>query len=133
MIYLYLFLAGGTGVLARFVSARSMNQLLGAGFPYGTFSVNVLGSLLFGFLSWYIVHRWQSLASVDSVENIETLKTVVLTGLLGGFTTFSAFSMEMLQMLQSGQTVKALSYALLSVIVCVFACFAGLMLAKQLV
>ena len=104
-----------------------MNSLFFVGFPFGTFFVNVVGSLLFGFLSWYIVQRW------SGVENSETLKAAILTGLLGGFTTFSAFSMEMLQMLQSGQTIKAISYALLSVIICVFACFVGLLLAKQLV
>ncbi len=127
MLYLSVFIAGGIGVLARFVSVKSLNHLFGAAFPFGTLFVNVVGSLLFGFLSWYIVHRW------SGFDNVETLKTAALTGLLGGFTTFSAFSMEMLQMLQTGQTLKAMLYACLSVFVCVVACFAGLMLAKQFV
>ncbi len=127
MLYLYLFIAGGLGVLARFCSVRWVNNLLGSGFPYGTFFVNVVGSLLFGFLSWYIVHRWSNIA------NVETLRVAVLTGLLGGYTTFSAFSMEMLQLMQHGQVLKALVYMLLSVIVCVLACFVGIVLAKQLV
>ena len=127
MLYLSVFIAGGIGVLARFASVKSLNYLFGTTFPFGTLFVNVVGSLLFGFLSWYIVQRWSDIADV------ETLKTAVLTGLLGGFTTFSAFSMEMLQMLQTGQTLKAMLYACLSVIVCVIACFAGLMLAKQFV
>ena len=127
MLYVSLFIAGGIGVLARFVSVKSLNSFFGTAFPFGTLFVNVVGSLLFGFLSWYIVHRW------SGAVNIETVKTAVLTGLLGGFTTFSAFSMEMLQMLQAGQTLKALLYACLSVVVCVIACFAGLVLAKQFV
>lgn len=127
MLYVYLFIAGGCGVSARFLSVRGVNSLLGAGFPYGTFFVNVVGSLVFGFLSWYIVHRWSNAA------NLDVLRTAVLTGFLGGYTTFSAFSMEMLQMLQNGQTAKALVYMLLSVIVCVLACFAGVLLAKQVI
>ena len=127
MLYFSVFIAGGIGVLARFISVKSLNHIFGTAFPFGTLFVNVVGSLLFGFLSWYIVQRWSGMA------NIETLKTAVLTGLLGGFTTFSAFSMEMLQMLQTGQTVKAMLYACLSVVVCVIACFAGLAFAKQFV
>ena len=127
MLYFYVFIAGGIGVLARFGSVKSINHLMGLGFPYGTFFVNVLGSLLFGFLSWYIVQR------LSNLVNPEIIKTAILTGLLGGFTTFSAFSMEMVQMLQSGQALKALTYAMLSVIICVLACFAGVLLAKQFV
>ena len=127
MLYFYVFIAGGIGVLVRLGSVKSINHFMGLGFPYGTFFVNVLGSLLFGFLSWYIVQRWSNLV------NPEIIKTAILTGLLGGFTTFSAFSMEMVQMLQSGQTLKALTYAMLSVIICVLACFVGVLLAKQFV
>lgn len=127
MLYFYVFIAGGIGVLVRLGSVKSINHLMGLGFPYGTFFVNVLGSLLFGFLSWYIVQR------LSNLVNPEIIKTAILTGLLGGFTTFSAFSMEMVQMLQSGQTLKALTYAMLSVIICVLACFAGVLLAKQFV
>ena len=127
MLYIYLFLAGGLGVLARFMSVRWVNNLLGSNFPYGTFFVNVIGSLLFGFLSWYIVHRLSNVAQADE------LRIGLLTGLLGGYTTFSAFSMETLQLLQNGQMTKALMYILLSVIVCIVACFVGVLLAKQVV
>ena len=126
MLYLSMFMAGGLGVLARYFSVKGVNHFLGPSFPYGTLFVNVFGSLLFGFLSWYIVHRW------SYVSNIEAAKVVVLTGFLGAFTTFSAFSMETLQLLQSGQTLKAGVYMLASVIVCVVACFVGVVLAKQI-
>lgn len=127
MTYLYLFLAGGVGVSARFFSVKVVSGIFGVAFPYGTLVVNVIGSLLFGFLSWYILQRWSANLNVDA------LRVIVLTGLLGGYTTFSAFSMEMLQFFQSGQMMKALSYMMASVLICVFACFAGLVLAKQIV
>lgn len=127
MLYLYLFTGGGLGVLGRFLSVCWVNNLLGTSFPYGTLFVNVIGSLLFGFLSWYIVHRWSNAA------NLDVLRATVLTGLLGGYTTFSAFSMEMLQLLQNGQTTKALVYMLLSVMLSVLACFAGVLIAKQVI
>jgi len=127
VLYISLFIAGGFGVVARFVSVKGVNQILGTNFPYGTLFVNVFGSLLFGFLSWYVVQRWAN----DT--NVETMKTVVLTGLLGGYTTFSAFSMETLQLIQAGQVFKASIYISMSLLVCVFACFLGVFLAKQVV
>ena len=126
MLYLSLFIAGGLGVVSRFLSVNYLTKLFGSTFPFGTLLVNIIGSLLFGFLSWYIVQRWAAVA------NIETVKIAILSGFLGGYTTFSAFSMEALHLLQTGQFAKAILYMLASVVLCVFACFIGLLLAKQI-
>lgn len=128
MFYLSLFIAGGLGVLCRFMTVKAAQHFFPAIlFPIGTLTVNILGSCLFGFLSWYLVERY------SSVAQFEVLKVAVLTGFLGGYTTFSAFSMEMLHLIQTGYVFKAFSYAFVSVTVCVLACFLGLLLAKQLV
>jgi CrcB protein len=132
MLYIYLFLAGGLGVVARFATVQGIQRLFPTslsigGFPMGTLTVNILGSALFGFLTWYLTSRYAS------AQHLETLRIAILTGFLGGYTTFSAFSMEMLQLMQAGHIAKAITYALASVIICVLACFLGLILAKQLV
>ena len=114
------------GVVSRFLSVNYLTKLFGSTFPFGTLLVNIIGSLLFGFLSWYIVQRWVA------VVNIETVKIAILSGFFGGYTTFSAFSMEALHLLQTGQFAKAILYMLASVVLCVFACFIGLLLAKQI-
>ncbi len=123
MFYLAIILAGGVGALLRYLLGRAAINLAWAALPFGTLIANVLGCFLIGYLSWALVHRWQL--------NSE-LQTIVLTGFLGGFTTFSAFSLETVSMIQQGASLKALAYIGISVTLCVFMCFAGLLLAKQM-
>jgi len=68
------------------------------------------------------VHRWQLSREIQ---------TVVLTGFLGGFTTFSAFSLETVNLLEQDASLRALSYVLISVVLCVAMCFLGLFIARQ--
>ena len=80
-------LAGALGTLARYGVSIASVAAFGTSYPYGTFIVNVFGSLLFGFLAglprlpveWHII---------------------LLTGFLGGFTTFSAFAFENYELLE---------------------------------
>lgn len=124
MMYFAIAVCGGIGALMRFlvstgVSAASSSPL----FPYGTLFVNVLGSFLIGFLTWMLLHKFQA---------SEMLRNAVLVGFLGGFTTFSSFSMEIVSMLEQQSWMKAMAYALSSVLCCVVMCFIGIALAKQL-
>ncbi|MGH1542075.1 MAG: fluoride efflux transporter CrcB [Arenicella sp.] len=121
--YWLIAIAGGLGAVARFAAVRAVVGMLGNGFPYGTLLVNVVGSFLMGFLSWLLLHKW----AID-----ESIRYAVLVGLLGGFTTFSSFSLEALQLIEQQAWLKALFYMSSSVIACVFMCFLGLFLAKQL-
>jgi len=123
MFYLAIVLAGGAGALLRYLVGRAAINFGWAALPFGTLIANLLGCFLIGFLSWMLVHRWQLTSQVQ---------VVVLTGFLGGFTTFSAFSLETITMIQQGASFKALIYVGLSVILCLFMCFAGLFLAKSL-
>jgi fluoride exporter len=73
-------LGGAAGSVARYTLSTLSIQLLGAGFPWGTLVVNVLGSAAIGVLGGMGVDGgWRLL---------------LVTGMLGGFTTFSAFSLE---------------------------------------
>jgi len=123
MFYLSIILAGGIGALLRYLLGRLAINLGWAALPFGTLIANVLGCFLIGYLSWMLVERWPLSNQVQ---------VVVLTGFLGGFTTFSAFSLETISMIQQGVPLKAFAYVGISVMLCLFMCFAGLFLAKQL-
>jgi CrcB protein len=109
-------IGGGIGALARWWMAAWVTRLLGAGFPWGTLAVNVLGGFLMGAIVQAATHVWPSSAPV---------RLFLTTGLMGGFTTFSAFSLEMAGMLERGETAAAAGYAVVSVVACVAALTAG--------
>jgi CrcB protein len=114
---------GALGALLRFWMSSGVHAWLGRGFPYGTLAVNVLGSLLMGFLYILMIERlalgaeWRAFA---------------LIGLLGAFTTFSTFSIETLNLIEQADYAKAGLNMLLSVLACVSAAFLGVALARQL-
>ncbi|MEI2820784.1 MAG: CrcB family protein [Marmoricola sp.] len=95
-------LGGAVGAMGR----HGVDVLLpaGAGFPWGTLLINVVGSLLLALmpLSGFVRSRAWGPAFVGS-------------GLLGGFTTMSAFSEQTRGLLASGQSALALWYVLASV------------------
>jgi len=95
----------------------------GTFFPYGTLTVNVVGSLLIGFLYIWLIERMAVGPAV---------RAFMLIGVLGAFTTFSTFSMETLNLMESGHLGKALVNMLVSVIVCVGAAGLGVLAARQL-
>jgi CrcB protein len=114
---------GAIGALLRFWVSSGVYAWSGRGFPYGTLAVNVLGSLVMGFLFIVLVER-----SALGAE----WRAFLLVGLLGAFTTFSTFSLETLNLIEQAAYAKALLNTLLSVVLCIFAAFAGVMIARQL-
>lgn len=116
-------LGGAMGSVLRFWMSSGIYALTGRGFPWGTLTVNVLGSFLIGFLSTAMLERM----------NVgPELRAGILIGLLGGFTTFSTFSIETLNLIEQGDLMKAVFNAAASVLVCVAAAWLGLTLARQL-
>jgi CrcB protein len=122
---LLLAIAGGgaLGAVSRFWLSTLVYQWLGRDFPYGTLAVNVIGSLLMGFLSYWLIERVPL-----SVE----WRALILIGFLGSFTTFSTFSLETLKLINDGQLDKALLNMMLSVMVCVGAAWLGLIIARRM-
>jgi CrcB protein len=114
---------GALGALFRFWVSNGVYSLLGRGFPYGTLAVNVLGSLVMGFLYVLLLER-----STLSAE----WRGALLIGLLGAFTTFSTFSIETLNLIEEAELLKAALNILLSVVACVLACWFGLVVGRQL-
>ncbi len=98
-------LGGAIGAMLRYgvgLFARSLNADIGA--LYGTFFVNVFGSLLMGVFMAWIVAR-------SANEAHHALYLLVAVGMLGGFTTFSTFSLEAVHFINNGASLKAGIYA----------------------
>jgi CrcB protein len=122
-IYIALALAGAVGAISRYWVLRTTYSWLGDNFPYGTLMVNVSGSLVMGFLTVLLVHRF----------NVsQEIRLALLVGFLGSFTTFSTFSMDAVHWLENGAPLKALVYVLLSVVACVLGAWGGLISARHI-
>jgi len=120
---LFIATGGAIGALLRFWLSTGVHALLGRGFPYGTLAVNVVGSLAIGWLYVMLIERMSAGPE---------LRSLILVGLLGAFTTFSTFSIETLNLIEDGEQVKALMNILLSVSLCLAACWAGMIAGRQL-
>jgi CrcB protein len=116
--------AGGVGSVLRYGVAVGAAWLFGAGFPYGTLTVNVVGSLLLGFLAAALVG--------GPVVVDERLRMALLVGLLGGFTTFSTFAFETTRYLEDGQWGLAVGNIMLNNALALAAALAGWRLAQKL-
>ncbi len=116
-------IGGAIGSVLRYLIQTHSLQWFGTSFPYGTLLVNVAGSLLIGFLSFILLER---------ITVSEEVRFAILVGVLGGFTTFSTFSFETLNLIQQGNFISAMGNVLVSVSLCLFACFLGLSLARAI-
>ncbi len=114
-------LGGSLGALMRFIVSSSVTEKLGSSFPYGTLTVNVLGSFIMGFLAMFLVERM----GLDPL-----LRLGVFVGFLGAFTTFSTFSMETLNLFEQGESLRALLNMFISVVLSVLAVWLGVILGK---
>lgn len=111
---------GAIGSILRYLLGLLFTKYTSNGFPWATFSVNIIGSFAIGYLMAYLAAMSQQ----------QDLKMLLVTGLCGGFTTFSAFTFENIKLIQSGQTTIALIYIFASILLGVAAVFFGMQLAK---
>lgn len=118
-------LGGAIGASLRYGAGLAAARVFPVGWPWGTFLVNLFGSLAMG-----VVVGWLALKGNQSDQS---LKMFLATGVLGGFTTFSAFSLEVATMMRDGALARAASYAGASLLLGVAALFMGLWLARRLV
>jgi CrcB protein len=122
MGYLLVFFGGGLGAALRHGVNLTAARMLGTAFPWGTFFVNVTGSMLMGVLAGYFAFKG------DASQHWRLLLT---TGVLGGYTTFSAFSLDAALLYERGEVSLAVLYVLASVLLSIAGLFAGLYLVRQ--
>ena len=121
--FLVISLGAIVGANLRYWMSRSAVRLLGPVFPYGTLSINVLGSFVLGFfLVWtservLVDPRWRLLIAV---------------GFCGGYTTFSSYAYETMAFFEQGQwTLMAMNFLANNLLACA-AVVGGMALARVL-
>jgi fluoride exporter len=122
--YLLVFVGAGIGGALRHGVNLSTARTFGTGFPYGTLTVNVVGSLVMGVLAGYFAFRG---------EAAQAWRLFLTTGILGGFTTFSSFSLDTALLYERGELGLTLLYVAVSFACSVGALFAGLWAVRSLV
>jgi CrcB protein len=118
---LYIGIGGFIGSIFRFLVARLNLSVQIFSIPVGTFIVNLLGSMIIGFLA--------GVASKSELMS-PNLRLFLMVGICGGFTTFSSFTLENMTLLQNGQYVSAIIYILSSFIFGLVAVFTGYFLSN---
>src|SRR6266480_1733211 len=122
MIFLLIAVGGAAGSLLRYLIGGAVQRMSAGGFPVGTMFVNVSGCFLIGIL----------LRQFLNMQISPELRAFLIVGFCGGFTTFSTFSAETLGLIEGGEYGRAMSYVVLSVVLCLSATFMG-MAAMRLV
>jgi CrcB protein len=123
MIWIYIAAGGAIGAVGRYGLAGWIQDRTGFLFPWGTFVVNVVGSLLIG----------AALRYLEAVPVSAETRALVTVGLLGAFTTFSTFSYETVGLLEEGALAKAAAYSLGSLVLGVVAVYVGVSAASFIV
>ena len=117
---LFVFLGGGFGSVLRYIIGKYLNSTE-TGIPYGTFTANILGSLLIGIILGLA-------AKNNTLSQNQTL--LLATGFCGGFTTFSTFAYENHVFLKSGDFTSFAFYTIASFVIGFLAVFFGMYLVK---
>ena len=136
MLNIFLIAIGGAlGSVSRYIVSQMVTRymrvenffknslvIFPASFPWSTFAVNVIGSLLAG-IAYYLMIKYFDIINPK-------MKNLLMIGFLGGFTTFSTFSLDFFRLFTAGQHVTAFFYAFLSFTISILALFFGFYLTK---
>ena len=125
MPYLWVAIGGAIGSVARFWLGNALAVALGAGFPWGTLLINILGSFVISFFGGLTGMGHRFALPYEA-------RIFVTVGVCGGFTTFSSFSLQTVELARTGQPGRAALYVAMSVIICLAACAVGVWAASAL-
>jgi len=114
---------GALGAGGRFWLGGAMLRRFGDGFPWGTFTANVIGAFLAGVLAVWLESRGPSALY---------WRAFLIVGVLGALTTWSALMMESLLFLRSGRESTLLAYFGLTLAGGLFLVWAGARLGELL-
>ena len=121
--FLWICAAGALGTGARYLISGWALEALGAGFPYGTLAVNVLGSFAIGLVMQ---------VGLATPLLSPTLRMTLTTGFIGGFTTYSTFNYETIRYVQDGAWKLAAGNVAITLAACLAAGFGGIALGRWL-
>jgi CrcB protein len=114
--------AGAVGAPARYLLDGYVQDRTEGDLPWGTFVINVTGSLLLGLITGAALYH--------AFPN--TPKIWLGTGFCGAYTTFSTFTFETIRLLEEGEVTNAFRYAVSSLLTGAAAAAIGLAIAAAL-
>ena len=121
--FVLVFIGGGCGASLRHAVNMTCARAFGTAFPYGTFIINITGSIMMGLIAGYLAFRGGA---------TQHWRLFLMTGILGGYTTFSAFSLDTALLYERGAVGLAAFYVLGSVGISIAGLFAGLAVVRYL-
>jgi fluoride exporter len=112
---------GAIGAPLRYVTDLVVQSVHDTVFPWGTFTVNVVGSLILG-----------GVAGAVAAGAPAWLLTLIGTGLCGALTTFSTFGIETVRLIEDGAVFEAALNSLTSLLVGLVACMGAFALTSTI-
>ena len=114
---------GFIGTVLRFLVSRYFQENTFSLFPWGTFTVNIIGSLLIGI--------FYGMSERGNLLNPE-IRIFLTVGICGGFTTFSSLTNDAFMLLQEKEWLKVSLYMSLSFFLGLIAVYLGRTLIKSI-
>jgi len=113
---------GSIGAILRFLIYELIESKYHSDFPWATLTVNLLGSLIIGFLWGYFTRTYAS----------PGLRLLIFVGILGSFTTFSTFAFDNFSLLRSGEFTYMTLYFLATNVFGIMLAIGGYVLSKSI-
>lgn len=121
--FFWICIGGALGTGARYLVGIWAAKALGTGFPYGTLTVNVVGSFLISIVMYL---------SIDAGAIPLPVRLFLTTGFMGGFTTYSSFNYETIKLFQSGAWGLGATNVLITLLACATSGLLGLFVGSRI-
>ncbi len=113
---------GSIGAVLRFLIYELIEAKYHSDFPWATLTVNLIGSLVIGFLWGYFARIYVS----------PGMRLLIFVGILGSFTTFSTFAFDNFSLIKSGDYIYMVSYLLATNVFGISLAVGGYLLSKAI-